>query len=91
MAACGTGVWPQTALIYLAAVKLTQEINYCLTVFRSYKFGLCNAGRLIVASPTTMAKALAEYFAEVCSSDAYDYGHGRKRDFLAHPFSLRFG
>lgn len=33
-----------------------------------------------------MAKVLAEYFADVRSSDAYDYGYGAVRDFLAYPF-----
>jgi hypothetical protein len=33
-----------------------------------------------------MAKVLREYFAEVRCSDAYDYGYGTVRDFLAYPY-----
>jgi hypothetical protein len=33
-----------------------------------------------------MAKVLKEYFRDVQSSDAYEYGYGIKRDFLTHPF-----
>jgi hypothetical protein len=33
-----------------------------------------------------MAKVLNEYFREVHASDAYDYGYGFRRDFIAHPF-----
>jgi hypothetical protein len=33
-----------------------------------------------------MAKVLKEYFRDVQASDAYEYGYGPKRDFLAHPF-----
>jgi len=33
-----------------------------------------------------MARPLAEYFSRVVSSDAYEYGYGRKRDFLAYPY-----
>jgi hypothetical protein len=33
-----------------------------------------------------MARALAEYFEEVRSSDAHDYGYGRRRDFLTYQF-----
>lgn len=36
-----------------------------------------------------MARALAEYFASVTQSDAYDYGCGSVRDFLTYPFELR--
>ncbi|WP_244598626.1 SAM-dependent methyltransferase [Rhizobium tubonense] len=33
-----------------------------------------------------MAKVLKEYFGSVTSSDAYDYGYGTARDFLAIPY-----
>lgn len=33
-----------------------------------------------------MAKVLKEYFREVQASDAFSYGYGLKRDFIAHPF-----
>jgi hypothetical protein len=33
-----------------------------------------------------MAKVLKEYFREVQSSDAHDYGYGERGDFLALPF-----
>jgi hypothetical protein len=33
-----------------------------------------------------MAKVLKEYFQEVHSSDAHEYGYGVRRDFLTHPF-----
>lgn len=33
-----------------------------------------------------MARPLAEYFGSVDSSDAFDYGYGPVRDFLAHPY-----
>ena len=33
-----------------------------------------------------MAKVLKEYFANVRASDAYDYGYGEVRDFLADPY-----
>lgn len=33
-----------------------------------------------------MAKVLHEYFREVHSADAYDYGYGTIRDFLTHPY-----
>lgn len=33
-----------------------------------------------------MAKVLQEYFAEVRSADAYDYGYGAVRNFLEYPF-----
>lgn len=33
-----------------------------------------------------MAKALKEYFCSVQCSDAFDYGYGKTRDFLSHPF-----
>ena len=33
-----------------------------------------------------MANVLKEYFREVQASDAYSYGYGVKRDFLAYPF-----
>ncbi len=37
-----------------------------------------------------MAKVLQEYFGRVDSSDAYDYGFGKKRDFLARrPFESK--
>lgn len=35
-----------------------------------------------------MARVLKEYFGRVNSSDAYDYGYGQVRDFLAHPVEL---
>ncbi len=34
-----------------------------------------------------MSKVLAEYFAEVRSSDAYSYGYGAIRDFLSYPYA----
>lgn len=34
-----------------------------------------------------MAKVLKEYFHRVEHSDAYDYGYGRQRDFLAKPYA----
>jgi hypothetical protein len=33
-----------------------------------------------------MAKVLKEYFGQVQCSDAYDYGHGARRDFLSKPY-----
>ena len=33
-----------------------------------------------------MARPLSEYFGEVHASDAFDYGFGRVRDFLTHPY-----
>ena len=33
-----------------------------------------------------MAKVLKEYFGEVGSSDAFVYGYGTVRDYLAHPY-----
>jgi hypothetical protein len=33
-----------------------------------------------------MAKVLKEYFREVDCADAYEYGYGAVRDFLAHPY-----
>jgi len=33
-----------------------------------------------------MSKVLKEYFGEVRSSDAYDYGYGHVRDFLTYPY-----
>src|SRR5882672_7091391 len=33
-----------------------------------------------------MAKVLKEYFREVKSADAYDYGYGPIRDFLTYPY-----
>jgi hypothetical protein len=33
-----------------------------------------------------MAKVLKEYFGEVKSADAYDYGYGKVRDFLDYPY-----
>jgi hypothetical protein len=33
-----------------------------------------------------MANALKEYFGEVRSADAYDYGYGDVRDFLTYPY-----
>jgi hypothetical protein len=33
-----------------------------------------------------MAKVLKEYFREVRCSDAYDYGYGSIRDFIAYPY-----
>jgi hypothetical protein len=33
-----------------------------------------------------MARVLKEYFGEVHSADAFAYGHGEVRDFLAYPF-----
>ncbi len=34
-----------------------------------------------------MTRPLQEYFREVQSSDAFDYGFGKQRDFLTHPFA----
>lgn len=34
-----------------------------------------------------MAKVLEEYFAEVSTSDAFDYGYGAVRDFVAQPYA----
>ena len=34
----------------------------------------------------SMAETLKEYFAETCASDAFDYGYGPVRDFLAEPY-----
>jgi hypothetical protein len=36
-----------------------------------------------------MAKVLKEYFADVRSYDAYDYGYGSIRDFLTYPHEAR--
>jgi hypothetical protein len=36
-----------------------------------------------------MAKVLAEYFAELAYSDAYDYGFGTLRDFVEEPYSAQ--
>jgi hypothetical protein len=33
-----------------------------------------------------MSRVLKEYFKEVHSSDAYDYGYGLRRDFLTYPY-----
>src|SRR5229473_1576837 len=33
-----------------------------------------------------MAKVLKEYFGEVKSADAYDYGYGKVQDFLDYPY-----
>jgi hypothetical protein len=33
-----------------------------------------------------MAKVLKEYFKEVQSADAFDYGYGTLRDFLTYPY-----
>jgi len=33
-----------------------------------------------------MAKVLHEYFGEVVSADAYEYGYGEIRDFLTYPY-----
>jgi hypothetical protein len=33
-----------------------------------------------------MARPLKEYFAGVLAADAYDYGYGQVRDFLAYPY-----
>lgn len=35
-----------------------------------------------------MAKPLSEYFGEVVSADAYDYGYAPVRDFLTHPYEM---
>lgn len=36
-----------------------------------------------------MSRTLKKYFRDVESSDAYEYGYGYKRDFLAYPFELK--
>jgi len=36
-----------------------------------------------------MAKVLKEYFGEVRSSDAHDYGYGPVRDYLAFPYETK--
>jgi hypothetical protein len=36
-----------------------------------------------------MAKVLSEYFSEVQSSDAYEYGYGGVRDFLEQPYASK--
>jgi hypothetical protein len=36
-----------------------------------------------------MAKVLKEYFKEVRSSDAYDYGYGTIRDYLSLPYEVK--
>jgi hypothetical protein len=33
-----------------------------------------------------MARTLAEYFGEVQSADAYEYGYGKIRDFLTYSY-----
>lgn len=35
-----------------------------------------------------MSRVLMEYFAEVHSSDAYDYGYGEIKDFISAPFEV---
>jgi hypothetical protein len=34
-----------------------------------------------------MAKVLKEYFWQVQSTDAHQYGYAQQRDFLTHPYS----
>jgi hypothetical protein len=36
-----------------------------------------------------MARPLKEYFRDVQCSDAFEYGYGHKRDFLAYPFETQ--
>lgn len=67
-----TPPWATRALIeYVIASKQTLSSQRCLEP-------ACGAGH--------MAKVLREYFAHVQCSDAYTYGYGDRRDFLADPY-----
>jgi hypothetical protein len=67
-----TPPWATRALIeHVLGNKKTLAGQTCLEP-------ACGAGH--------MAKVLHEYFREVQASDAYDYGYGIRRDFIAHPF-----
>ena len=67
-----TPPWATRALIeHVLGNKKTLSTQTCLEP-------ACGAGH--------MAKVLKEYFRNVEASDAYNYGYGPKRDFLAHPF-----
>lgn len=67
-----TPPWATRALIeYVIEDKSALRIMSCLEP-------ACGAGH--------MAKALQEYFGEVQSADAYEYGYGKCRDFLTFPY-----
>lgn len=52
-----------------------------------------NLNRLSCLEPACgaghMSKVLEEYFANVSSSDAFDYGYGQIRNYLEHPFETK--
>lgn len=67
-----TPPWATRALVeHVLINKKTISTQTCLEP-------ACGAGH--------MASALEEYFRSVDASDAYHYGYGTKRNFLAHPF-----
>lgn len=66
-----TPPWATRALIEHILSKCTVEKHSCLEP-------ACGAGH--------MARVLGEYFKEVRSSDAFDYGFGPVRDFLTYPY-----
>jgi hypothetical protein len=69
-----TPPWATRALIeYVLEKKKSLEDMTCMEP-------ACGAGH--------MSKVLKEYFKEVYSYDAYDYGYGSIRDFLAYPLEI---
>jgi hypothetical protein len=68
-----TPPWATRGLIeYIMRDKKALTVQTCLEP-------ACGAGH--------MAKVLKEYFAEVSTSDAFDYGYGTVRDFVAQPYA----
>lgn len=68
-----TPPWATRALVeYVLSNKSELRFQSCLEP-------ACGAGH--------MARALKPYFRNVQSSDAFDYGYGSLRDFLAEPFA----
>lgn len=69
-----TPPWATRALLeYILEDKSQLSSQSCLEP-------ACGAGH--------MSRALKEYFAEVHSSDAYDYGYGEVKDFISAPFEV---
>jgi type I restriction-modification system DNA methylase subunit len=67
-----TPPWATRALVeHVLGNKKTLSTQTCLEP-------ACGAGH--------MAMVLKEYFRNVQASDAFEYGYGTRRDFLAHPF-----
>lgn len=69
-----TPPWATRALLeHVLGIKKSLASQTCLEP-------ACGAGH--------MARVLKEYFCDVQASDAYEYGYGTRRDFLANPFEI---